>query len=1050
MPDIFNTFSTRLDLGNQLPLPELGDMPKVDYNTQPLQLTQNVNSMSTPDKTKSIWDKMDADIRSIKPLEVYEYTKEEADRFGGKYGQYRPYTILGSDMEDTASQRQSAGRQLLNGTLKGVATLGGTFVSTFLSLPQEIDSVLNGEVSGWDEDSMFAKVQNWTNSFENTLPNYYSQQERNNQDNGEWYKNVFTSNFLGDKFIKNLGFTVGAIGATIVTDAALALIPGVGEAGMVSNTANALSKMKSAWNAASNIAKSKPVVDAVINGSRTATNLFNSAKSMAQASRAVDGLGFALKTYLSAQGEAAIEGYHTYKDTQDKLYRKALSGEITPEQAQNIQADAMEAGRLVANYNLPLLAISNAIQFKNILSGKGRFGQQGSKWIKNTVENGVVKTINNYSKKEAYKGLLKEVGRDMITEGLEEGSQNYLSSSIHDYHMDKYNPGYKDGLLDYVYNNKDKYINSQLLEEMFIGGLTGALTGGIGGAVRDRGMKEKTDNLIEHLKPSVDRFNSAIRHMAVSDENNVSEFDSNQNALKGLYVSTLENKKFGNMESFYESIATLKDFDHNEFNTAFGSKFLSKEEKDTFIGDTLSKVQKIEKTIEYVDAAYSNPYAKGFKRTIQKIFSPKNELEEQRISEDLFNQWKETVGYNLVQLANHKDTQSVLENGLKSKSFNSTEAIEFFKTFRRGNSKGIDKYVTYKKTQLKALRDELSYQRKLAKETESAINTSAIEDRIEEIENLLTGLNDNKSKLKKVYETDESIPEEENEIRDNLFGAIIAEEISEEDQQAYSDRVEEFIAERKKQADQIKEEAEKLNNVSHHVEQAENEAIDNQSPNPLTAQQIAEMESRQAVFSEEDDSLEGQANTATWEEELIGNAVSIGGKTYDVDSIAGNDVTLKGEDEVVVITKTDEGFIADTPLPNVEEGEYIDVEVQKPEIEFPKLETESIKTEIPQLLEDFEFTEGKIIKDSKGNVYKVLLRDNRTLLQKGTIKLNKFIKDDSAPIRPFPDTFAEVILNPEVKSETQEDKLNKFLVGTTGYKGIFSDLLKNNKIEIEC
>ena len=38
------------------------------------------------------------------------------------------------------------------------------------------------------------------------MPNYYTEAEQNQP----WYENIFTANFLGDKFIKNLGFTVGA------------------------------------------------------------------------------------------------------------------------------------------------------------------------------------------------------------------------------------------------------------------------------------------------------------------------------------------------------------------------------------------------------------------------------------------------------------------------------------------------------------------------------------------------------------------------------------------------------------------------------------------------------------------------------------------------------------------------------------------------------------------------------------------------------------------------------------------------------------------------
>ena len=35
--------------------------------------------------------------------------------------------------------------------------------------------------------------------------------ERSDKYQDEWYKHIFTANFIGDSFLKNFGFTVGAI-----------------------------------------------------------------------------------------------------------------------------------------------------------------------------------------------------------------------------------------------------------------------------------------------------------------------------------------------------------------------------------------------------------------------------------------------------------------------------------------------------------------------------------------------------------------------------------------------------------------------------------------------------------------------------------------------------------------------------------------------------------------------------------------------------------------------------------------------------------------------
>jgi hypothetical protein len=53
------------------------------------------------------------------------------------------------------------------------------------------------------------------------MPNYYTEREQNR----DWYENIFTANFWGDKVLKNAGFTAGAMAAMGLTGG---LVGGIG------------------------------------------------------------------------------------------------------------------------------------------------------------------------------------------------------------------------------------------------------------------------------------------------------------------------------------------------------------------------------------------------------------------------------------------------------------------------------------------------------------------------------------------------------------------------------------------------------------------------------------------------------------------------------------------------------------------------------------------------------------------------------------------------------------------------------------------------------
>lgn len=116
------------------------------------------------------------------------------------------------DLNNTRGELQPWYAQLGAGLGKGVVLAGTTFLDGTLGVVVGAANAIDkGEWSGfWDND--FAKGMKQVNDWsEQMMPNYRTNEEIQNDQNGEWYKNIWTANWWGDKFIKNLGFTAGAM-----------------------------------------------------------------------------------------------------------------------------------------------------------------------------------------------------------------------------------------------------------------------------------------------------------------------------------------------------------------------------------------------------------------------------------------------------------------------------------------------------------------------------------------------------------------------------------------------------------------------------------------------------------------------------------------------------------------------------------------------------------------------------------------------------------------------------------------------------------------------
>ena len=122
------------------------------------------------------------------------------------------------NLGDIRAENQPLYAKIGAGLAKGAMLASTTFVNGTIGLLFGAGTAIKeGRWSGlWDND--FSKAMQAVNeTFEDILPNYYTKAEQEQS----WYKNIFTANFLGDKFIKNLGFAVGAYYSGGVTAAGL-------------------------------------------------------------------------------------------------------------------------------------------------------------------------------------------------------------------------------------------------------------------------------------------------------------------------------------------------------------------------------------------------------------------------------------------------------------------------------------------------------------------------------------------------------------------------------------------------------------------------------------------------------------------------------------------------------------------------------------------------------------------------------------------------------------------------------------------------------------
>ena len=358
------------------------------------------------------------------------------------------------NLRDVRAENQPWYVKIGAGLAKGVILAGTTFLDGTIGLVLgAITKAHENRWSGlWDND--FLKFMQTVNeASEQSLPNYYSTQETEEP----WYKNGFTANFLGDKFIKNLGFTVGAFYSGNVFSAAL--------------------KATKIPQLMGTLAKSSEVPKMVLSGAGAAMSAVNEGRieALNNSKRWFEDNKRVLDVEHLQRVQAIKDQYGDTAEAsiliQDEIgaYNEAL-GKLTE--------DRLKMGNIDLLFNIPILTASNLFQFAKLYANGFKSSRRAVNILRRDGKFGAATT------KLAATAATAKIA---LSEGTEEITQYMASNIAGHYYTTDVNNFYKaktdreaeqetlDWVKSFAHGINETVNDSSAWEEFAIGALTGAL-----------------------------------------------------------------------------------------------------------------------------------------------------------------------------------------------------------------------------------------------------------------------------------------------------------------------------------------------------------------------------------------------------------------------------------------------------------------------------------------------------------------------------------------------------------------------------------------------
>lgn len=450
------------------------------------------------------------------------------------------------ELEDIRAENQPWYAQIGAGLAKGAILAGTTFLDGTVGLIFGAGTAIGeGRWSGlWDND--FSKAMQSVNEWsEQALPNYYTREEQEQP----WYENIFTANFLGDKFIKNLGFTVGAFYSGSVTAAGLKATKLPQLIGAIAKSSKAPAIVNSAVGAVTS-AVNEGRIEALNNSKDWfelhKAQLDDTYRDRIQAiqNRYEDTKGTLVRTREGQMVDPAYIEYQNAIKKEQESYNAALG---------KLSEDRLKMGNADLLMNIPILTASNIIQF-------GKLYANGFKTARKATN--IVGKAGEYTAGTTRLGATAAITKGALSEGTEEIAQgaasriagNYYSTDVNNFYKSKTDPEAAQETLSWTKSFAEG-INETVndgssWEEFFIGSLTGAL-----GMPRFRGIRSKSGSLQSPI---------TIEGGAINEWRDYNEKIARENEIANYMNSRINSPEFKN---YYQGLIRHNKY-QNDMNMA--------------------------------------------------------------------------------------------------------------------------------------------------------------------------------------------------------------------------------------------------------------------------------------------------------------------------------------------------------------------------------------------------------------------------------------------------------------------------------------------------
>ncbi len=461
------------------------------------------------------------------------------------------------NLGDIRAENQPWYAQIGAGLAKGAILAGTTFLDGTIGLLFGAGTAINEDRwSGlWDND--FSKaMQSFNEWSEQALPNYYTKAEQEQP----WYENIFTANFLGDKFIKNLGFTVGAFYSGSLEAAG---VKGLGKLAMAGakRLGAGIKTLKGISKASSIVATGLGSVTSAVNEGRI--EALNNSKDWFELHKAQ--LDDKLRERLNAiQAEYnANAGRQFIKSGVDGTqlvdpaylnYQKAIAKERELYNAAlgKLNEDRLKMGNMDLLMNIPILTASNIIQF-------GKLYANGFKTSRKAYN--ILGRPGEYKAGTTKLGAATAITKGALSEGTEEISQKAASTIAGKY----YETDYETNVNNFYKSKTDPKAAQETLswtkafaeginetvndasswEEFFIGALTGAL-----GMPKFRGIRSESGSLQSPITIEGGAINEWRDYRnKIARENEIANYMNNRvnsPEFKNYYQGLIRHNKYQN------------------------------------------------------------------------------------------------------------------------------------------------------------------------------------------------------------------------------------------------------------------------------------------------------------------------------------------------------------------------------------------------------------------------------------------------------------------------------------------------------------------------